>query len=84
VSRDVIRLNSNVQSVRRHFIQCTNQGSNAWTVHPNITKMIWSSQCINPEKGFELQKDSSAKPNRLGYYVLTVQECKELLDQRRY
>jgi len=44
--------------------------------------MIYSPYCIDETKGFVLQKDGSAKPNKLGRKVLTLDECDELLTKR--
>jgi len=45
--------------------------------------MIWSEHCINPDKGFVVQPDKSAKPNVIGYWVMTIEECEEALRSRK-
>jgi len=45
--------------------------------------MIWSPYCIDETKGFVLQCDGSAKPNKLGRMVMTLKECDEYLRRRR-
>lgn len=45
--------------------------------------MIWSSQSINPDAGFVVQENGSAKPNKLGYPVLTLEESEKIMEARR-
>lgn len=48
---------------------------------------IWSKKCINPDAGFDLvtQKDGSItmQPRKYGYFVMTVEESKKVLEERK-
>ena len=48
----------------------------------SATKMIWSEECIDPTAGFDIQPDGSAKPKKLGFYVMTDEEAEECLRKR--
>jgi len=48
--------------------------------------MIWSEEAIDYDAGFELIKTESGtiqRPRKIGCWVLTVQECDEILRRRK-
>jgi hypothetical protein len=45
--------------------------------------MIWSEYAIDYSKGFVVQPDGIAKPNAIGCYVMTIEECEEALRRRK-
>jgi len=45
--------------------------------------MIWSDSCINPTAGFDIQENGTMKPKKLGYWVMTIEECQEYLNKRK-
>ena len=48
-----------------------------------IIKMpIYSPLCIDETKGFDILFDGSQRPHKLGRMVLTIKECRDLLDKR--
>jgi hypothetical protein len=54
------------------------------STHSRI-KMIWSKYCIDETKGFDLvEQTKTLKPRKIGRYVLTLEECNEILKKRMY
>ncbi|MDX1699769.1 MAG: hypothetical protein R3250_04075 [Melioribacteraceae bacterium] len=45
---------------------------------------IWSDKCIDESAGFDVDPiTKQAKPRKLGAWVMTIEECKECLKERR-
>jgi hypothetical protein len=42
----------------------------------------WSKYCIDPTAGFTLQEDGSMKPNKIGYWVKTIEELDEIIKNK--
>lgn len=45
--------------------------------------MIWSKHSINEKAGFKLKENGSASPNRIGRFVLTLEECESIMKKNR-
>ena len=45
--------------------------------------MIWSEVCIDEKEGFDIQIDGSAKPRKIGRYVLSIEECEKIMNEQR-
>jgi len=44
--------------------------------------MIWSEHAIDYEAGFDVDEYGCAHPRKIGCYVLTLEECDEILKKR--
>ena len=45
--------------------------------------MIWSSKAADYSEGTTLQPDGTLNPNKIGCYVLTLEEVDEILKARK-
>ena len=45
--------------------------------------MIYSKYAIDYSKGFIKHEDGTLHPNKIGCWILTSKECKEILDRRK-